>query len=149
MGLLPLLSMTEGGAEPELMQEMTSTLQDAGEIELLALAFAFGGMVDGGRAYKEWFIRRFSMLDDILEESWTYQHILRKGVEQERQRRIQEQRETVVSFVQMRFPELVPLAEQHLHFVHDPEELHNLILKLFAVQTVDEARRAITETDKD
>jgi len=89
------------------------------------------------------------MLDDILEESWTYQYILRKGVEQERQRRIQEQRETVVSFVQMRFPELVPLAEQHLHLIHDADALHNLLLKLFAVQTVDEARQVITETDKD
>jgi hypothetical protein len=49
----------------------------------------------------------------------------------------------------MRFPELVPLAEQNLHFIHDADTLHNLILKLFAVQTVDEARRAITETDKD
>jgi hypothetical protein len=93
------------------------------------------------------------MLDDILEESWTYQEMLRKGVEkgrqQERQRRIQEQRETVVNLVQMRFPELVPLAEQHLHFIHNTEELHNLIQKLFAVQTADEARLAITETDKD
>ena len=89
------------------------------------------------------------MLDDILEESWLYQELLRKGAEQEHQRRIQEQRETVVSFVQMRFPELVPLAEQHLHFIHDPEELHNLILKLFAVQTIDEARRVIAGTDED
>src|SRR6266566_7446756 len=51
LGLLPLLPMTDGGTEPELMQEMTSTLEDAGERELLALAFAFGGLVDGGKAY--------------------------------------------------------------------------------------------------
>jgi predicted transposase YdaD len=97
------------------------------------------------------------MLDDILEESWTYQEILRKGMqkgleqgrEEERQQRIQEQRETVVSFVQIRFPELVPLAEQHLLFIHKTEELHNLILKLFVVQTAEEARRAIAGTDED
>ena len=105
--------------------------------------------------------RRFSMLDDILEESWTYQEILRKGMqkgleqgleqgrEEEHQRRIQEQRETVVNLVQMRFPELVPLAEQNLHFIHDADALHNLVLKLFAVRTVGEARQVITETDKD
>jgi len=153
LGLLPLLSMTDGGTEPELMQEMTSTLQDAGETELLALAFAFGSAVDGGQAYKEWFTRRLAMLDDILEDSWLYQELLRRGAEkgreQERQRRIQEQRETVVSFVQMRFPELIPLAEQHLHFIHDPQELHNLILKLFAVETAEEARQALTGTDED
>ena len=89
------------------------------------------------------------MLDDILEESWLYQELLRKGAEKERQRRIQEQRETVVSFVQIRFPELVPLVEQHLFFIHKTEELHNLILKLFAVQTIEEARRAIMGTDED
>ena len=89
------------------------------------------------------------MLDDILEESWLYKELLRKGAEKERQRRIQEQRETVVNLVQMRFPELVPLAEQHLHFIHDADALHNLILRLFAVQTADETRLAITETDKD
>ena len=96
------------------------------------------------------------MLDDILEESWTYQEILRKGMqkgleqgrEEERQQRIQEQRETVINLVQMRFPELVSLAEQHLPFINKAEELHNLILKLFAVQTAEEARRAITETDE-
>lgn len=105
------------------------------------------------------------MLDDILEESWTYQEILRKGMqkgleqgrekgreegrEEEHQRRIQEQRETVVNLVQMRFPELVSLAEQHLHFVHDADALHNLVLKLIAVQTADEARRVIAGTDED
>jgi predicted transposase YdaD len=97
------------------------------------------------------------MLDDILEESWTYQEILRKGMqkgleqgrEEERQQRIQEQRETVINLVQMRFSELVPLAEQHLLFIHKTEELHNLILKLFVVQTAEEARRAITGTDEE
>ncbi len=149
LGLLPLLSMTDGGTEPELMQEMTSTLEDAGERELLALAFAFGSAVNGGQAYKEWFTRRLAMLDDILEESWLYQELLRKGAEKEHQRRIQEQRETVVSFVQIRFPELVPLAEQHLHFIHDVDALHNLLLKLFAVETAEEARQVLTGTAED
>ena len=152
-GLLPLLSMTDGGTEPELMQEMTETLLDAGEKELLALAFMFGNTVDGGRAYNEWFAKRLAMLDDILEGSPLYQELLRRGAEkgreEERRRRIQEQRDTVVNFVQMRFPELVPLARQNLQFIHDPEELHNLILKLFAAQTAEEARQAITGTDED
>lgn len=161
LGLLPLLPLTDGGVEPELVQEMMATLEDAGETELLALAYALGGLVNGGEAYNAWFRRSFAMLDDILEESWTYQEILRKGMqkgleqgleqgrEEERQQRIQEQRETVINLVQMRFPELVPLAEQHLFFIHKTEELHHMILKLFAVQTAEEARRAITETDED
>ena len=108
--MLPLLPVTESGAEPEVMQEMVTTLEEAGEIELLALAYAFGGLVSGNEAYDAWFKRSFAMLEDILEESWTYQEMIKKGMqkglergleeglekgrEEERQRRVQEQRET-------------------------------------------------------
>jgi hypothetical protein len=86
---------------------------------------------------------------DTIKKYWAYQEMLRYGPEEERRQRVQEKREIVVKFVQMRFPELVPLAEQHLLFIHKPEELHKLILKLFVVQTADEARRVIAGTDED
>ena len=164
-GLLPLLPLTESGAEPEVMQEMVTTLEEAGEIELLALAYAFGGLVSGNEAYDAWFKRSFAMLEDILEESWTYQEMIKKGMqkglqrgleeglekglekgrEEERQQRVQEQRETLLSFVQMRFPELVPVARQQVSPINDPGALHNLLIKLFAVETAEEARQALME----
>jgi predicted transposase YdaD len=144
-GLLPLLPLTESGAEPEVMQEMVTTLQEAGEIELLALAYAFGGLVSGNEAYNEWFKRSFAMLEDILEESWTYQEILKKGREEEHRQRVQEQRETLLSFVQMRFPELTLIAKQQISTINDPGALHDLIIKLFAVQTAEEARQELME----
>ncbi len=131
------------------MEEMTTTLLDAGERELLALAFMFGNAIDGGRAFNEWITRRLAMLDDILEESPLYQELLRRGAEEERRRRIQDQRDTVVSFVQMRFSELVPLAEQQLVSIHDADELHDLVLKLFAAQNAEEARQLLMGTDED
>ena len=154
-GLLPLLPLTESGAEPEVMQEMVTTLEEAGEIELLALAYAFGGLVSGNEAYDEWFKRSFAMLEDILEESWTYQEMIKKGLEkglekgreEERQQRIQEQHETLLSFVQMRFPELVPVARQQVSPINDPGALHDLLIELFAVQTVEEARQALMEVE--
>jgi flagellar biosynthesis/type III secretory pathway protein FliH len=131
----------------------------------LALAYAFGGLVSGNEAYNEWFKRSFAMLEDILEESWTYQEMIKKGMqkglergleeglekglekgrEEERQQRVQEQRETLLSFVQMRFPELVPVAEQQVASIKDSGALHDLIIKLFAVQTAEEARQALME----
>src|SRR5260370_33534620 len=76
---------------------------------------------------------------------------LEKGREEERQQRVQEQRETLLSFVQMRFPELVPVARQQVASIKDPETLHNLLIRLFAVQAVEDARQAIigaaTETE--
>ena len=161
LGLLPLLPLTASGAEPEVMQEMVTTLQEAGEIELLALAYAFGGLVSGNEAYDAWFKRSFAMLEDILEESWTYQEMIKKGMqkgidlglekglekgrEEERQQWVQEQRETLLSFVQMRFPELVPVARQQVASIKDPGALHDLIIKLFAVQAAEEARQALME----
>ncbi len=139
------------------MQEMVTTLEEAGEIELLALAYAFGGLVSGNEAYNEWFKRSFAMLEDILEESWTYQEMIKKGMqkglekglekgrEEERQQWVQEQRETLLSFVQMRFPELVPVARQQVASIKDPGALHDLIIKLFAVQAAEEARQALME----
>jgi predicted transposase YdaD len=147
LGLLPLLPLTESGAEPEVMQEMVTTLTEAREVELLALAYTFGGLVPGNEAYDAWFKRSFAMLEDILEESWTYQEIVKKGFEQGReevrQQWIREKRETLLSFVQMRFPELVPVARQQVASIKDPETLHNLLIKLFAVQTTEEARQAL------
>jgi predicted transposase YdaD len=131
------------------MQEMVTTLEEAGEIELLALAYAFGGLVSGNEAYDAWFKRSFAMLEDILEESWTYQEMIKKGLEkgreEERQQRVQEQRETLLSFVQMRFPELTLIAKQQISTINDPGTLHNLLIKLFAVETAEEARQVVME----
>ncbi len=89
------------------------------------------------------------MLEDILEESWTYKEIIKKGLEkdreEERQQWVQEQHQTLISFVQLRFPELVSLAQQQTATINDPEVLHNLIVKLFSVQTADEARQALMQ----
>lgn len=163
LGLLPLLPLTDGGTQPEVMEEAVSTLVEAREIELLALAYTFGGLVSGNRAYDEWFERSFAMLEDIMEESWTYQEIVKKGMqkgldlglqqglkkgrEEERQQRILEQHQTLLSFVQVRFPELVSLAKQQTTPINDPEVLHNLIVKLFGVQTADEARQTLMEAE--
>jgi hypothetical protein len=123
------------------------------ELELLALAFALGGLVPGDEAYDEWFKRSFAMLEDILEESWTYQEMIKKGMqkglerglEQGRQQLVQEQYQTLLSFVRVRFPELVALAKQQTATINDPEILHNLIIKLFNVQSADDARHVLME----
>jgi hypothetical protein len=99
------------------------------------------------------------MLEDILEESWTYKEIIQKGIdlglekglekgrEEERQQRIQEQHQTLFNLIQMRFPELTPLAKQRVTSIKKAEVLHDLIVKLFTVQTAEEARQVLTETE--
>ena len=154
-GLYPLILLTEGGTQPEVVQEMVETLTEERQIELLALAYTFGGLVPGSEAYDSWFKRSFAMLDDILEESWTYQEIVKKGLEKgerlgeqrgrelERQQRIQEQHQTVMNLMRIRFPELVAFAEPRIEAIKDADVLHTLINQLFAVQTEEEAKQAI------
>src|SRR5713226_9610769 len=76
------------------------------------------GLAPGSEAYESWFRRSFAMLADILEDSWTYQEIVKKGMqqglEQGRQQLIRELRDTVISLVRMRFPMLLALAESHV-----------------------------------
>lgn len=109
------------------------------------------------------------MLEDILEDSRTYQEIARKGMqkgldlglqqglkqgleqglekgrEEERQQWIHEQQETLLSFIQVRFSELLSLAKQQTAPIKDPEVLHKLIVQLFGVQTADEAKQVLME----
>jgi hypothetical protein len=85
------------------------------------------------------------MLDDILEDSWTYQEIIKKGQEKERHQQIHEYRSTLLNFVHMRFPELDDFAEPHIETIKDTKALLALLNQLFTVQTAEEARQAIID----
>lgn len=181
-GLYPLILLAKGGTEPEVVREMVTDLTEARELELLALAYTFGGLVPGSETYESWFKRSFVMLDDILEESWTYQEIVKKGMEkgirqglqlgleeglekgleqglekgleqgraEERQRVIRGQRETLLNFVQKRFPELRTFAEVHVENIKDTDAMQQLLNQLlFTVQTAEEAKQAIVDAGKE
>src|SRR5712691_2019650 len=172
VGLLPLLTLTEGGKKPEVVREMIDRLAAEREMDLLAIARVVGGLVFTKEAEREWFRKRFSMFQDILRESWVYQEIgeeflekgfekgLEKGLEQgleqglelgreeERQRRLQGQRELLMSYMQVRFPEITALAKQQTNSITDPEVLQNVIIKLLAAQSLDEAKQILFGVDK-
>ena len=86
------------------------------------------------------------MLEDILEDSWTYQEILNKGREKERQHLIRGQRETLPGIVRKDFPDLSAFAELHVENIKDTDVLQHLLNQLlFSVQTAEEARQAIID----
>jgi predicted transposase YdaD len=97
------------------------------------------------------------MFQDILSESWVYQEIAEQGVEkgreqgreEERRQELQRQRQTIIGFVQRRFPEISTLAEQQTAKITDPEMLQTVILKLLDAQTIEEARQILLNLDKD
>jgi type II secretory pathway component PulM len=89
------------------------------------------------------------MFQDILSESWVYQELVEQGVEKGREQELQRQRQTIIGFVQRRFPEITALAEQQTAKITDPEMLQTVILKLLDAQTIEEARQILLNLDKD
>jgi predicted transposase YdaD len=118
----------------------------------MAIAQVVGGLAFKRESEQEWFRRRFSMYQDILKDSWVYQEIgqefLEKGREEERQRRLEGQREMLMSFVQAHFPEITALAKQQADSIADPEVLQSVIIKLLAAQRLDEARQILLDINK-
>ncbi len=66
VGLLPLVTLTDGGKQPEVVREMIDRLASAGEYNLLAISEVVGGLVLKKGPELEWFKRRFSIFQDIL-----------------------------------------------------------------------------------
>jgi hypothetical protein len=128
---------------------MIDQLASVEEYDLLAIAQVLGGLVFKTGPELAWFRKRFSMFQDILSESWVYQELVEQGVEKERQQELQRQRQTIVGFVQRRFPEISTLAEQQTAKITDPEMLQTVILKLLDAQTIEEVRQILLNLDKD
>lgn len=81
------------------------------------------------------------MFQEIMRESEIYQLIMEEGAEKEHQRRIQDQRDNILSFLKAKYPELVALAEQHVSEISDIETLQQLLLKVGLSKTSDEVQR--------
>jgi predicted transposase YdaD len=93
------------------------------------------------------------MFQDILRESWVYQEIghefHEKGIEEGlEQGTVKGQRHTLMSYLQTRFPEITNLANQQINSINDPKALDAVSVKLFAAQTVEEAKQILLEVNK-
>ena len=157
VGLQPLLSLTKGGGRPEIVDEAIATIEqlevnDTQKANLLSITLTLAALSFDKEEDRGWLRRRFQMYQDILRDSEIYQLIMRegqeKGREEEHQRRLQDQRQNILSFVQVRFPELVPLATQQLSSITDIELLQHLLLKVSLSKTIDEARQYLATSKK-
>jgi hypothetical protein len=108
-----------------------------------------GGLTFNKESEREWFRKRFSMFQDILQESWVYHEIGQQFHEQGLEEgRLQEQREMLRDFLQLRFPETLALANQQTSNIKDPEVLRTILTKLFAAQTIEEAKQILLEVSQ-
>ena len=143
------MTLTDGGKQPEVVKEMIDRLASAEEYDLLAISEVVGGLAFRKGPELEWFKRRFSMFQDILRDSPNNQEIIEQGLEKGREEgRIQEQQEMLMRLVQLRFPELLALAEQQANGITNPEVLPPVNFKLLAVLTIEEARQLLLNINR-
>ena len=88
------------------------------------------------------------MLRDALRDSWAYQEIMQEGREEERQQRLKDQRQILMTIIQTHFPNITDLAQKRVAAIKDPETLRSLVLKMFAAQTEEQAKQTLLEVRK-
>ncbi len=88
------------------------------------------------------------MYQDILRDTEIYQIIMQEGVEKGHQQELQDLRQILIGFIQVRFEELVPLATKQIARITDTEKLKNLTLKVGLSQSPEEARQLLLGAGK-
>ena len=90
------------------------------------------------------------MFQERLEDSWAYQEILAKGWEKgEKEGKAEGQllalRSTLLSFVQIQFPDLVAAAMARVERIQNPDELQTILTSMFQAKSSEEALRILTD----
>lgn len=150
LGVLPLVTLTKGGKRTEVVQAMIDRLVAAEEYDLLAIAQVMGGLAFKRGSEQESFRRKFSMYQDMLRKSWVYEEIGQEFLEKGREKgREQALHETLITYVQARFPRLVVLAKQQTNSITDPTTLNHIMSTLFTLQTPEEVERYLLTLGSD
>jgi hypothetical protein len=131
---------------------MIEGLRAAGKDDVLALGYAFAGLVYEAKDDQQWLKRRFEVFHDILEGSWSYREMVQKGIdiglEQGfEQGELKALQPVLLRIVETRFPDLLPLARQAAERITVPMTLSILVDKLLLARTIEQARQALQETD--
>jgi hypothetical protein len=142
LGLLPLLPLTKDGKRHDLIEEMIIELAFHEKYELLLQAKTIAGLVFQGEAEHEWIERKFAVYKDIIEESWVYQEIIKKG-------KLEALHQGVLNLIQERFPEIAQYAKKPVEGIADVEVLLHLNIKMGTVQTSDEALQVLLALNTD
>ena len=163
VGLLPLLPLTKGGAQREVIEEAIVELMPAGEepkSELLTLMYGLASLAFEDETDQEWLIRRFTKMYDILRETRAYQEMTKESREEGRQEGLEEGfeegrqegklealRQMLLTIAQERFhnAKMTRLTKGQAAIINDPDVLQGLILKVSLAQTLEEAQKYLLD----
>ena len=145
--LYPLLPLTEGGATRQIIVTMFDRLPGEQNRDFAAIGFAFATIrfqTLKRDSDLEWLQERFCHMNDIIRESPFYQWILEEGEAKEKAKGIAQARQTVVDFVQKRFPALAQLAEDVVATIDNLPQLIQLTGDLGGAQSVEQAHKILS-----
>jgi predicted transposase YdaD len=160
IGLLPLLPLTREGKRHEVVEEIITLLmssEEESQRNLLPITYALSSLAfEHEEENLNWLYRRFAMIDDIIRETPAYKVLtkeareegIQEGIEQERQRGLQLQRELLLNVVKVHFPKLARLARKQGSVIDEVEVLNDLIVKVSSAPTMEEARRHLLAVDE-
>jgi predicted transposase YdaD len=150
IGLLPLIPLTQGGTEEDTLTTTAAELYVAKEYDLLALAKVIAGLRMRNKMDQETLERMFRMYQDIIQESWVYQHIIEQGMEKGLEQGIEKgMRQTLINYIEARFPVMLALAKEQTSVINDAEVLQRVTTKLFTLQTSGEVEEYLLSLGDD
>ena len=158
-GLLPLLPLTHEGNAKEVVEEVIAGLCPVGEKpmkELLSLAYGLAALIFNNTADHAWLRKKFSMLEDVLKDSWALQEIMQKGLEQGLEQglgeglrqEVQRHRQILTTIVESRFPTLVQVTKERCQAIDNPERLQDLIIRAGVAQNEQDFRAYLLEISR-
>jgi hypothetical protein len=133
---------------------MTSRLVEAKEKELLAIAYAMGGLAFPDGNGREWFRKRFHMFEETIRDTWIYQEFgkdfFQKGIEKGIEKgELQGLRQAVLAIVRGRFPEIEATARQQVEEIKVSAHLQQLVVKMSVAKSIQEAALALLNANED
>ncbi len=143
-GLLPLLPLAKGGKNRETVERMIRGLEEAGKQDLLVLGYAFSSLLFTADGESEWLKASFSMMHDILGDTWVFQEIIKEGLEEGEKKGLEQgKKEEFLQFVEIHFPTLLVQAKQAVEQQTSVEQLRTIFNKLYRANTIEEAKTAL------
>jgi hypothetical protein len=90
---------------------------------------------------------RFHVVKDLLEDNWAYREMVQWAEEKSFERGLKQAKkqceQLLVRFVETRFPDLVPLAQQQIAQTTNFQQLHEIAGRLFVARTDSEAKSVL------
>lgn len=149
LGVLPLFILSKDGQTLNILDEVVTRLEAGRENDLLAITRLMAERIFKTEDDQAWLTRRFTMLRDI-EETPTYQRLIKKGMEQGREEgreegKFLEIRQDVEMIVSKRFPDLHVFVKALAEQLTDLEKLRELLLEVSTASTAKELKQYLLD----